>query len=139
MKDLTMEDRERHTAEVKGKEAAETKQKDKPLRAYNRKKKRNTDDKDFKSVPIINIGSSSRSTRSTTHAHLQKTNEMNESTAEKVGTDLKDKGSASNTTIKTEAALYGSHYQLQGRSRSKKTSHYNVEYGTPEKKRNDRT
>ncbi|KAI3678090.1 hypothetical protein L6452_37369 [Arctium lappa] len=73
MKDLTMEDRERHTAEVKGKETAETKQKDKPLRACSRRKK-----------------------------GIQKTNEMNEPTAEKMGTDLKDKGSASNTTIKTE-------------------------------------
>ncbi|KAI3718274.1 hypothetical protein L6452_19138 [Arctium lappa] len=102
MKDLTMEDRENDVAEGKGKAAEENKKKDKPLKAYSRKNKRNTGDSDFKSVPIIDIGSSSRYTRSTTRVGLQKANELNESTPKKDGMDVKDKRSESKTTIKTE-------------------------------------
>ncbi|KAI3735478.1 hypothetical protein L6452_14977 [Arctium lappa] len=97
MKDLTMEDREHDAAEGKGKEAEENKKKDKPLKAYSRKNKKNTanvpDDSDFKLVPIIDIGSLSRSTRSATRAGLQKANELNESTPKKEGMDVKHKSS----------------------------------------------
>ncbi|KAI3666847.1 hypothetical protein L6452_41885 [Arctium lappa] len=76
MKDLSMEDRKYEFAEGKGKAQEEMKKKDKPLKAYSRKNKKKTgniqDDPDIKSIPIIEIESSSRSTRSTTRANEER-------------------------------------------------------------------
>ncbi|KAI3719191.1 hypothetical protein L6452_20085 [Arctium lappa] len=103
MQDLTMDDSSKDNAKEKGKEPVDRKKKDKPLKAYSRKNKTKTEklpeDSDFKVEPIIEIGSSSRSTK---RANNEKAHTRKESSEIKECMDDKEKASERKTRVKSE-------------------------------------